>query len=669
MSREDRKAEEALKALLRLPANKRCVNCDALGPQYVVSAFNVFVCTVCSGVHRQFGHRVKGVSMSTFKADEVAVLKESGNEKFAAFFLNKWTSAALPKPVEREAPRIQAWITAVYQDRRFYAEPASWAPSSSGAGTPSRSAAGSTTASEAGEPSMRPLHEVLGSDTPKLQVQHSGDSRHLERAASAASSSAGAATPTRSATAPPPAAGTAAARELNLLDASSPKSAKSAPPPAAAAPAAWDPFGAASPTAAAAPAPAAPPAAAAPAAQAGWASFGDAAGPAEQQQQQQQAAAAAPVAPAAEGTTAGGWEAFGDAQPAAAPAPAAAVAKPAAAAVPVAVPGAAAAPAAAAAGASATTSASNSPSKQQQQQPKQPVRSASRPEVPMDVFFPEFEQIRATGMLPNGQPVPLPAFPPSYAGAAPRGAGPAAVAPYAAYSYPAGGPAQQRPAGAYAAPPRPTIAIPPAPLHPGGLYGGPSPGAYHPGAPSPNPYSSPSLYSPGSLPSPAGSAFSGSSQPGAAPSNGGYGGPLAGGLPDLRSSTGSLGELLPGSAAPTPAGAAVAAHDPFAGLAPGLRAALPAVPSGPGAGGKWGTGAPPPTPAGGPPFANGGGVPSAAFPSAGPFSGALAPSPAGLSPATAAASATLFGRTPSLTGYDLSAPAAPKPQPSGNPFA
>ncbi len=81
MSREAKKAEQRLKALLKEPANKRCVNCDSLvrclalppgqpgapvlilmilasprpprapqGPQYVVSSFNVFVCTVCSGV-------------------------------------------------------------------------------------------------------------------------------------------------------------------------------------------------------------------------------------------------------------------------------------------------------------------------------------------------------------------------------------------------------------------------------------------------------------------------------------------------------------------------------------------------------------------------------------------------------------------------------------------
>jgi predicted transcriptional regulator len=73
------KTEARLKALLKQGANKRCINCDSLvswqscralrlepdlalgcphhalpsclqGPQYVVSSFNVFVCTVCSGV-------------------------------------------------------------------------------------------------------------------------------------------------------------------------------------------------------------------------------------------------------------------------------------------------------------------------------------------------------------------------------------------------------------------------------------------------------------------------------------------------------------------------------------------------------------------------------------------------------------------------------------------
>ncbi|EFN54525.1 hypothetical protein CHLNCDRAFT_135266 [Chlorella variabilis] len=177
------KTEARLKALLKDTQNRRCVNCDSLGPQYVVCNFNVFVCTVCSGVHRQFGHRVKGVSMSTFKPEEVAELEASGNEKFAAYFLSKWTTAALPKPVDRDVHRIHTWISAIYQDRRFYAEPTGgWAP-----GTGAMSAAGSSI-SEGREPAVRPMSDVLGSETPKLKVQGSAN---LERSVSAISSSAG----------------------------------------------------------------------------------------------------------------------------------------------------------------------------------------------------------------------------------------------------------------------------------------------------------------------------------------------------------------------------------------------------------------------------------------------------------------------------------------------
>ena len=61
-------------------------------------------------------------------------------QKFAAYFLSKWTTAALPKPVDRDVHRIHTWISAIYQDRRFYAEPTGgWAP-----GTGAMSAAGSS---------------------------------------------------------------------------------------------------------------------------------------------------------------------------------------------------------------------------------------------------------------------------------------------------------------------------------------------------------------------------------------------------------------------------------------------------------------------------------------------------------------------------------------------
>lgn len=109
---------------------QRCFNCDSLGCAYVVPAFNVFVCTECSGIqyvvhkpllstrhachaHRgwpgapsggtgrqllppllapspdsppsgpvrsmKVGHRVKSISMGTFTAEEARALEAGGN--------------------------------------------------------------------------------------------------------------------------------------------------------------------------------------------------------------------------------------------------------------------------------------------------------------------------------------------------------------------------------------------------------------------------------------------------------------------------------------------------------------------------------------------------------------------------------------------------------------
>lgn len=95
------KHEKILKELARRPDNKRCVNCDTTGPSYVVTNFNIFVCTVCGGVHRQFGHRVKGITMASFKSDEIAALQSGGNEACIRVYLAKWQQKDLAKPVDR----------------------------------------------------------------------------------------------------------------------------------------------------------------------------------------------------------------------------------------------------------------------------------------------------------------------------------------------------------------------------------------------------------------------------------------------------------------------------------------------------------------------------------------------------------------------------------------
>jgi hypothetical protein len=42
--------------------------------------FGVFVCSACSGVHRDMTHKVKGVSMCNFSDKEIDFLTNNGNK-------------------------------------------------------------------------------------------------------------------------------------------------------------------------------------------------------------------------------------------------------------------------------------------------------------------------------------------------------------------------------------------------------------------------------------------------------------------------------------------------------------------------------------------------------------------------------------------------------------
>ncbi|PWZ40478.1 putative ADP-ribosylation factor GTPase-activating protein AGD14 [Zea mays] len=60
------------------------------GPQYVCTSFSTFICTNCSGIHREFSHRVKSVSMAKFTSQEVSALQEGGNERAKEIYFKYW---------------------------------------------------------------------------------------------------------------------------------------------------------------------------------------------------------------------------------------------------------------------------------------------------------------------------------------------------------------------------------------------------------------------------------------------------------------------------------------------------------------------------------------------------------------------------------------------------
>ncbi|CAN6230816.1 unnamed protein product [Urochloa humidicola] len=120
--KEDERHERIIRGLLKLPANKRCINCNNLGPQYVCTNFWTFVCTNCSGAHREFTHRVKSVSMAKFTAQEVTALQEGGNERAREVFFKEWDPQRNGYPDSSNADKLRNFIKHVYEERRFTGE-------------------------------------------------------------------------------------------------------------------------------------------------------------------------------------------------------------------------------------------------------------------------------------------------------------------------------------------------------------------------------------------------------------------------------------------------------------------------------------------------------------------------------------------------------------------
>ncbi|KAK9268766.1 hypothetical protein L1049_000528 [Liquidambar formosana] len=120
--KEDEKNERIIRSLLKLPANRRCINCNSLGPQYVCTNFWTFVCTTCSGIHREFTHRVKSVSMAKFTSQEVTALQGGGNERAKEIYFKEWDPQRHSFPDSSNIERLRDFIKHVYVDRRFTGE-------------------------------------------------------------------------------------------------------------------------------------------------------------------------------------------------------------------------------------------------------------------------------------------------------------------------------------------------------------------------------------------------------------------------------------------------------------------------------------------------------------------------------------------------------------------
>ncbi|KAL4152324.1 hypothetical protein PRNP1_009257 [Phytophthora ramorum] len=123
----EKRAEERLIQDLRdfqrsNPANKRCFDCNEMMPQYVCLDFNTFVCTACSGIHREFAHRVKSISMSKFTESEVKnLVNHGGNEAAQKYWRSRHDPSFRPNGGS-DGERTRNFIRLTYIDRKWVYE-------------------------------------------------------------------------------------------------------------------------------------------------------------------------------------------------------------------------------------------------------------------------------------------------------------------------------------------------------------------------------------------------------------------------------------------------------------------------------------------------------------------------------------------------------------------
>ncbi|XP_014513810.1 probable ADP-ribosylation factor GTPase-activating protein AGD14 [Vigna radiata var. radiata] len=126
--KEEEKNEKIIRGLMKLPPNRRCINCNSLGPQYVCTSFWTFICMTCSGIHREFTHRVKSVSMAKFTSQEVDALQIGGNQRAREIYLKNWDFQRQRLPDNSNVDKIREFIKSVYVDGRYAAVKSSEKP-------------------------------------------------------------------------------------------------------------------------------------------------------------------------------------------------------------------------------------------------------------------------------------------------------------------------------------------------------------------------------------------------------------------------------------------------------------------------------------------------------------------------------------------------------------
>lgn len=114
--------KDPIDTLRNLAENKKCFDCHEKGTTYAVMDFGVFTCSTCAGVHREFGHKVKGLGMCIFNEEEVKNLTQNGNKNQQANLMANWNAKSHPEPDKKNNTQMKDFFTMKYTKKRFMAK-------------------------------------------------------------------------------------------------------------------------------------------------------------------------------------------------------------------------------------------------------------------------------------------------------------------------------------------------------------------------------------------------------------------------------------------------------------------------------------------------------------------------------------------------------------------